>query len=323
MSGYENEIIKALERRGFQVDYFKEGSKINRSQISLCHRLVRSLVNEYKISFLKITLKRWELKIYKSYVDKLSNSYDHIFDFGGKASESCLEVLKKKYISDYVLYLWDDLKHANAEAGFLKYFDRKYIFNESAAKSNGFIYRANFFADDFLYSNEEKTIDLFYKGTARDKSRAKILDCMSNILRDYNLELSLFVKGGWIRNLSKVGKKSFFDKWCNSEYLSLGQLAEKYKKSRVLLDIAFKGQEGLGLRPVEALASRCKIITTNENITQYCFYNSNNIFILEHDFSNAQKIPDFMGIPFEAPSQDLINYFSLDAFVEKISVLVI
>lgn len=317
MGGYEQEIIGSLNNRGFKVDFFKEAAKIDRSQLSVFQRIARALKG-LKIKALDDYVDNFEAHIYRKYVEQLDGCYDFVFDFGGKARKNCIKILKNKYDCDFVLYLWDDLKHTGTVRETLKYFDRKYIFNDQDSKVNGFSYRSNFFVDAYLYRGEKKEVDLFYKGTARDRDRAIVLEAVSNELSDYRLDLSLFVKGGYIRNFRKVPSVDFFRKWCSHQYFDMSQMAERFKSSRAVLDIAYKDQRGIGLRPIEAMAANCKLITTNKNIINYDFYHKNNIFVLENDCSNKSELQHFLNLPLVPIVDSIKRKYSVHGFVDEI-----
>lgn len=312
LNGYEIELLEALKRKGFEVDFFSEGSKINKKELTLFQRICRGLNKESSY------IKKIEQRIYEKFISKLGNKYDYIFDFGGKAKVEALKILKEKYKCLFIVYMWDDLKYAKTIWETMDYFDEKYIFNTEETEKYGFKYRPNFYVNEYLYNNEEKTIDIFYKGNLRDRQRTYILEKIEEMLKNYKLEISLYTKGSYLKNRKKIHSKKYFYKRCNSEFIHLKDLARLYKHSKVLLDIAYKNQSGLGLRPLEAIASNCKLITTNENIKKYEFYNENNIFYLREDLSNLSELKGFMNKEFLVYSTDIKYRYSIDGFVDDI-----
>lgn len=318
LNGYEQEIIESLKKKSFKVTFFPRGSKINKKDMSVYHRLVRALVTDFHVGKLKNKLESLDKSKYLGYLDELESKYDYIFDFGGKIKPICLNLLKEKYNSEFILYMWDDLKYAKTVWKTMDNFDEKYIFNKKEAENYGFIYRPNFYVNKYLYRGEEKNIDIFYKGTLRDRKRTYILEAIENELKSYILDFSFYAKGSYWKNFKKVHSRKYFYKKCNSKFSTVEELALKYKSSKILLDISYKNQSGLGLRPLEAIAANCKLITTNKNIKGYEFYNENNIFCLEENLSNINEIKNFVNTPFEEYSDDIKYKYSVNGFVDDI-----
>ena len=318
MDGYEKAIINGLKTRGHTVHYFPGGTKIKRDAITLGHRAIRSLVREYGFKPFGNYLDHLETVIYSERLNELGNCYDYIFDFGGKANENCLRLLKKKYDCPFILYLWDDFCHVKDAKKKTLFFDRVNVFSKTDAENYGFVYRPNFFVDEYLYSGEPKTIDLFYKGSARDKKRSVIIDQLARSLPDRHTEISLAVRGGYLRNMHRMTNQAFFKKFCTTAHMTVSELAAKYKQSRALLDISFKDQRGLGLRPLESIACNAKLITTNKSIREYDFFNDNNVFVLNEDCSNIDLVRDFLDSPF-VPYNDSVKYkYSVRGFLDDV-----
>lgn len=318
MDEYESELIKALERRGFCVDWFKGAAKIDKRDLSLNQRLLRVFVEDLNMILLKYILDKIEQKIYKKRVDNLRDHYDIVFDFAGKARTNCLRLLREKYSCEFVLYLWDDLRHHSRAKDNFIFFNKVYTFSKSDAEKYNLLFRPNFFLSKFLYQNQVKVIDVFYRGTLRDRQRSRAINCLINVLCEHEIDVSLLVKGGYLRNFSKVTSREFFKMHCTSKRLSGLEMAEKSKRAKVLLDIAFDNQNGLGLRPIEALAANCKLVTTNNNIIDYEIYNTSNTFILRKDFSNIEELEIFFAIPYKVPNGKTLHKYSVEGFIDEI-----
>ncbi len=76
----------------------------------------------------------------------------------------------------------------------MDYFDEKYIFNTEETEKYNFKYRPNFYVNEYLYSGEEKKIDVFYKGNLRDKQRTYILERIEERMMKYEVEISFVLK---------------------------------------------------------------------------------------------------------------------------------
>jgi hypothetical protein len=65
--------------------------------------------------------------------------------------------------------------------------------------------------------------------------------------------------------------------------LNVREIIDLYRKSDVILDINHPGQNGLTMRTFESIGARKKLITTNPEVKKYCFYNPNNIQVIDRN----------------------------------------
>ena len=151
-------------------------------------------------------------------------------------------------------------------------------------------YNPQFYIPSSIYIERETEYDAFFIG--KDKGR---LDALLNLEHE----------------LKKRGLKT---KFCivnyNSEYMTYNLVLENISKSKVLIDIQASWQEGITLRPLEALFYKKKLITNNKNIYEYNFYNKNNVFILGKD--SIDNIENFIKSPYIDIDQKII-----DGYTEK------
>ena len=96
----------------------------------------------------------------------------------------------------------------------------------------------------------------------------------------------------------------------------MDEIIELYAKSNVILDISHPGQSGLTMRTFEAIGAGKKLITTNADIKNYPFYNSNNIYVI----SRSQIILDrkFFFEKYNPLNQELYDKCSIDGWIEDI-----
>lgn len=89
---------------------------------------------------------------------------------------------------------------------------------------------------------------------------------------------------------------------------------ENIKKTRCIIEIVQQGQTGITLRPLEALACRKKLLTTNKSIKQFDFYSSNNIFIVgEDDYS---RLEEFMTTPISQIDETVLDKYNIQNWVK-------
>ena len=70
------------------------------------------------------------------------------------------------------------------------------------------------------------------------------------------------------------------------------------------------------MRTIEMIGMNKKIITTNENIKEYDFYNSNNILLLNKDLSNLEK--SFFETDYQELSSEIYQKYTLENWVKNI-----
>lgn len=95
-----------------------------------------------------------------------------------------------------------------------------------------------------------------------------------------------------------------------SEYL------KKIQNIDIIVDISINVSSGLSLRPLEALFYKKKLITNNQDIINYNFYNKNNIFILGLD--NEDNLDEFLSSNYCEINSNIIEYYSFEKWLERI-----
>ena len=88
------------------------------------------------------------------------------------------------------------------------------------------------------------------------------------------------------------------------------------KYSNVVIDINHPSQNGLTNRTLETMASSVKLITTNENVKYYNFYNPNNILIIDRFDINIPD--DFFESNFIQIDPETYNLYSIEQFILNI-----
>lgn len=101
----------------------------------------------------------------------------------------------------------------------------------------------------------------------------------------------------------------------NSERLTYREVVEGIINTRIIVDIQSAGQDGLTLRPIEALLYEKKLITNNVNIRTYDFYNSNNIFILNED--SDEKFNQFLETPYQKIAASITEEYQIPGWIKK------
>ncbi len=309
----ENEIIQKLESFGAIVTYYDE--RPNNSNLTKAIIRVKKSLYQVKInSYYQDILKRIE-----------DEKFDYLFVNKG---EVIPEFFLQKFTENNpnctkLFYCWDSFDNNPHAVSNLKYFDRKSTFDPQDAKKYGIDFRPLLFLDDYKSLKKgNESIDLLFLGTAHSDRYI-----ISNKLKDWCIENNLiafcfyYMQGKFVYHYKKYFDKTFkqFDyKKLSFKSLTKNEILDYYQKSKVILDINHPYQRGLTLRTFEALGAGKKIITTNQEIEKFPFYNANNIFVINRENIQLEKM--FFQTPYKEIDRETYDKFSLEGFLYNIFV---
>jgi hypothetical protein len=219
--------------------------------------------------------------------------------------DSIFEIINSLNIKDKRVFYWDSFEKINQKKHF-DFFDKKFSFDSHDCNKYNLIKINNFF---FHKESDVKPVfDFYFLGT--EDSRVHKLFELKNKIEKLNLTV-----GATILNLKSKNKQTN-----NINYINkIIKFSENYLeqcKGSVFIDLKQSNQNGLSFRPFEALGLKRKLITDNNNIKKYDFYNSNNIFIIENN--NYYKIPDFLKLPYIDISDEIYNKYYIENWIKKL-----
>lgn len=92
------------------------------------------------------------------------------------------------------------------------------------------------------------------------------------------------------------------------------------KQSRCIVDIvanhSIYKQDGMTLRPLEALFLKKKLITNYKKIVDCDFYHPNNVFLITDDL-DVEKLTEFMNLPFHPIDENIVKQYEVNYWVQK------
>lgn len=306
----KNDIIshfkKNLEYMGYEVTTFPEYN-FKPYQLTNIDKVINIFSKYFKKTNTSLLKKKENHR--KNYQIKQEQNifsgtlYDFTIVFRPDLLElSFLEKLKaisKKIIA----YQWDGMKRYPKIMKTIHCFDFFYCFNpEDENDKVKFI--TNFYFDYFKLPKVLPQFDIIYIGYYYE-DRFKLLENIGEILKNkkLNFELKSFVKEE-IQVISNSANIKLIDKIHSySEFLKLSN------ESDILLDIKHNVHSGLSFRFFEAIQMRKKIITTNDSISQYDFYNQKNIFILRENY-DISAFSEFLESDYQMLQEDIIKKYS-------------
>lgn len=164
-------------------------------------------------------------------------------------------------------------------------------FDPSDAKRFNMLLFSQFFNMKRVDINQPIVYDFYFIGY--EKGRSKQLEELKEMLKYYNV-------------FFKVVRST-------KECIPYEENISNVVKSRCLVDIVQDGQDGMTLRPLEALAFRKKLITNNKNLKDADFYHPQNIFILGLD--SIENIDYFIYSDWNAIDEHIIQKYDVNSWV--------
>lgn len=312
--GYEQAIVQKLQSFGAHVDFYDE-------------RPSNSLLAKGIIRLGRTFYKRKIDAYYRKILNRVSKTQFHfLLVLRGEVVPAFFlqEFRKRNPYAHFVYYTWDSFENNKHPLNILEYFDARYTFDRNDARHYKLKFRPLFFMDEYgrLYNPDLKDhqYDLLFLGTAhsdRYSISTKIIEwCQAKDLCSfayyYCQSRSVFL----YKKLFDPLFEKFEYKKISFQPLSRDAVLNLYRESSVILDINHPAQSGLTIRTFEALGAGKKVITTNQEIKKYPFYNKNNILII--DRKDPKLRLDFFQSPFMPLDRTVLFNMSLSGWINEI-----
>ncbi|MBE4947110.1 glycosyltransferase family protein [Chryseobacterium culicis] len=309
---YDKYIVETLCKRGIDAHHIKI-STVTHSNFN------ERAVNALSKTFLNKNLKTEKRQKYVlDSLERLGHQ-DQILVMNPDTFD--LSTLQKirKYTDRLVTYLYDNLERVPVEDK-LYLFDKVFSFDYIDVKKHGFEKLTNYiYLPHCKKEDQRPEMDLFYI-TSYDNRRVTLIKLLAKKLIEQGLKFQIMIIGkkSWKHQLTNmfitVPKNLFLI--FSIKKIPHNDLPKYYKNAKVLLDLMREGQYGLSFRVFEAMALEKKIITDNEAIKTYDFYNPNNILILNKNSSNLDK--SFFETPYEKIPEEIYARYTLDSWIERV-----
>lgn len=153
---------------------------------------------------------------------------------------------------------------------------------------------------------KEKEYDAFFVGT--DKGRYKIICDVISALEKYGYTTFK----GVIKDKTSDVTNDYIEPMNYKDVIALIQ------KSECIIDIPQDNQDGITLRVLEALFFGRKLITTNPNIRNFDFYNSNNILVWNNP--TREEIDTFFNSELVTIDKRIVRRYSFESWIKNFDV---
>lgn len=311
---YENEIIKCLQGMGAIVDYNND----------------RPFEGTYKKILLRIAPKLLKKEINQYFLGILDNAskveYDYVFCLKLECfpREILLQLKAQQRKAKFIFYTWDSFTNNKNPLSCLDIFDRCLTFDNQDAKTYGLIHRPLFYLNEYAeIEDKARPFDVSFIGSIHIHRYKLIKSFLKNVDKKYTCYMYLFVPSLLLYFARKFLLFPIYGSSKKSDFkftsLNKKEIVSLFTKSKAILDICHHNQSGLTMRSIEALGARRKLITNNENIKMYDFFNPQNILIL--DEKNMEISNEFLDSDYEQLIPEIQFRYSLNGWVSEIFAL--
>ena len=311
--GYQNDIRLAMESVGAIVDYYDERPANNflvKGVIRINRNLLAGYINHYYNKIIKETLQK---------------EYDYVFFIKGESiSASNVRRLKQFHPeANFIIYHWDSIANNSNAQNLLPYFDRVFSFDKIDCERLGLHFLPLFYTPDYAnipYYDKEIKYDMLFVGTTHSDRYKLVKRIEEQIIKMGGLCLTWFYFPSKILYYKMKIQNSYLRQipvhTFHFKPMSKELVLQLYAGSRIIIDVQHPKQTGLTMRCIETLGAKRKLITTNYYITEYDFYNPDNILVVDR---NLPYVPEkFLNEPYRDTPKEIYESYSIKNWLSSI-----
>jgi hypothetical protein len=312
--GYEKEVYLKLKSFGANVFYIDDRWSNN----AFVKAYIRLGIKNFIINFLN--KKYFQKKIRESNFKNID--FFLVISPEGFTKRELLE-LKQKYINaEFILYMFDSFANKKNALESMNYYSQKFTFDYKDAQHYKINFLPTFYIDLYktIQLKKEYKYKLCFLGTAHS-DRYTVVNKILNQCKGYSNFTFFYLQNKLLFLFLKITNKDFkkIDQTDVSyQPFNKNQIVNIVENSEIVIDVHHPNQAGLTLRPFEMLAAQRKIITTNEHILDYDFYNTKNILVV--DRYNPIIPITFLNSKYEKVSDYIYNKYSLESWLKTIFI---
>ncbi|KUJ50502.1 hypothetical protein [Chryseobacterium sp. JAH] len=308
---YDEHIVRELKEKGIEAYHINIGAFTHKN-------FGARIKNAMSKVFLGKNLKHEKRQNFIIESLRKIGKQDQILVINPESIEEIVHEEIRKSTDRNIAYLYDSMARNPAEH-ILHYFDTVFSFDHEDVKNYGFEKITNYNYLNYSPSeNQNPNLDLFYI-TSYDKNRLTSLSILVERIQLLKLKFEVIIAGkkSWKNQLTQIFDKKHINIFkFRRKNIPQQSLPTLYKNTKVILDLMRANQTGLSFRIFEAMALEKKIITDNQNIRNYDFFDPENILILNKDFSNIEK--SFFEKPYKKLSEEIYDKYTLDHWVTTV-----
>ncbi|PSU68067.1 hypothetical protein C9J22_18295 [Photobacterium phosphoreum] len=276
--------------------------------------------------FLRLGLRTFISKSIDKYYDSIienTNDITDVFFINSEAvSIEILHKIKERYKdAKFTLYMWDSISNKKNIPQIIPIFDKAYSFDpEDCNCIDSLIFEPLFYDKSFeKIRNNKLRYDTCFVGSIHS-DRLSIIKKMINY-KNISIKYFLFSPSRFFSYFKIITQSNINLKdieIISHNKISLDKVSDIVGDTKAIIDIQHPNQKGLTMRTFEVLGANKKLITTNEDIKNYDFYSSDNIFILKRDENISEEINNFIKNDFDFKKNKKIKNQRIDNWLMRV-----
>lgn len=307
---YELEIKKALEKLGANVFWYDDrpgNDFLSKGLIRINKKFLRSKIKKY----------------YQNILNRLGKqNIDYLFFVNPEAiSKSILKDFRETFPNaKCLLYMWDSFGNRRQNIELLSLFDDKFTFDFNDAEKYGLKLRALFYTDVYKENkkNDADKYDILFIGTVHT-DRYHLAKTVTKDIPSHRKKMYFYLSSKALFYTKKAFVKSFKNiKYSDIYFQSLNHtdIAKLMSETKTVLDINHPKQTGLTMRTLETLGAGRKLITINQEVIKYDFYDPQNILVI--DRQNPEISPEFLKSETKDLPSEILYKYSIEGWIKEI-----
>lgn len=308
------ENLEFLGMKVYALDHSQNHQSISLSdKIKHIQRKIFNGDRTYKSVARESNRLKIEKRLHLNFLNSLEKKTDYALILRPDLlNDEVIEKIKNS-TKNLVGYQWDGLRRYPGIYKKLDFFESFFVFDpEDLAFNPNFKLMTNFYFDYNLKFNESPENDIFFIGS-HIESRMPLLMEISSFLMKAGFQIDINVMGS-----SKKYIASHYETGITfiKEIFDFKKNYARIENSASILDLLNDVHTGLSLRTFEAIGFRKKLITNNTQVTNYDFYNKNNIFVLGE--RPIEELKNFLTTPYENLDRNISAKYSFTNWIANI-----
>lgn len=270
--------------------------------------------NNPVLKFLRKAKSRWTCFFYQDWFENI-DSYEKIIVLDvafSYDSQLLRNIAQKATNSKLYFYSWNIAKdeskfeityNAVKDSGF-----QFYSYDRGECEKYGLKFNTIMYDRTLTLQTAHEQYDILFLGYLKDRKE--------DILSLYDMFTSAGLTPRFVI-VSNGERKEKFPFEYRDDYVGYYDYLKMVGTSRAILDIAQQKQDGYSMRVMEAIFFNKKLVTTNTAVKQSVFYDENNIFIVDLKTTTADELQAFFAKPFRNYSDEVREYYSIEAWVDR------